>query len=94
MERIEKNVLGAGDKDAIIFKISFSSSLSIIVVAGAIIASAAIIGLILNEISSAHWTAEAFFKASSIAGAFSAFFSYAVYEEINGLHDQKILGTG
>ena len=106
MERIEKNVLGADDQNAIIFKISFSSSLSIIAVAvslsithspnwvlksqqGAIIAPAAMIGLLLNEISSAHWTAEAFFKASSIAGAFSAFFSDAVHQEINGLHGSE-----
>ena len=112
MEQIEKNVLGAEDKNAIIFKISFSFSLNMIAVAvslsithspnwvlksqhcaylqqGAIIAPAAIIGLLLNGISSAHWTGKKKFKASFIAGACSVFFSYAVQRKINGLRGSE-----
>lgn len=47
---------------------------------------AATTGLLLNENSSTHWTAEAFFMASFIAGATSGFFSHAVQQEINDLH--------
>jgi hypothetical protein len=50
---------------------------------------AAITGLLLNETSSAHWTAEAFFMASFIAGAISGFFSHAVQQKINGLHGSE-----
>lgn len=89
MERIEKNVLGAEDKNAITFKITFSSSLNTIAAAGAIITSAATTGLLLNETSSAHWTAEAFFMASFIAGATLVFSSHAVQQEINGLHGSE-----
>jgi len=50
---------------------------------------AAIIGLLLNEITSAHWTAEAFFMVSFIVGAFTVVFSCAVQQEINGLHKSE-----
>jgi len=110
IERIEKNILGAEDKNATIFQNSFSSSLKKIVVAvslsityspnwvlksqhcaypqqgNTIIVQVAITGL---SISGAHRTAEAFSKASLIAGVLSVFLPHAVQQEINDFHGSE-----
>lgn len=85
MDRIEHDVL-TGDKDGpVAMKQSMAANCNMIAVAGAIIAQVAITGLSLDKVAETHWSTEAAFIISLVAGALCVYYTCMVQQKLGGL---------
>ncbi|KAF2091409.1 hypothetical protein K490DRAFT_7694, partial [Saccharata proteae CBS 121410] len=86
VERINLHLLKTeNQEEAKNVKKSLSEECTMLAVAAAIVAQVAITGLSLNDISSVHWTAKAFFIASLVTGALSVFYACLIQQKLSSL---------
>ncbi|KAL2809608.1 hypothetical protein BJX63DRAFT_434988 [Aspergillus granulosus] len=85
VDRVEKHVLGAKTQDAIELRKSTSDDCTMLAVAAAIMTQVAITALALEDIDKVHWTANAAFVLSLIAGGLSVFYACLVQQRMSSL---------
>ncbi|KAK5119556.1 hypothetical protein LTR85_007384 [Meristemomyces frigidus] len=89
--RVKRHVIGKGKgpEEAQEMKKSYTESFTMLGVAGALVAQIAITALSLPNIEAIHWTVQACFIISLIAGCLSVYYSCVVQLILSGLHGGK-----
>ncbi|KAK4222969.1 hypothetical protein QBC38DRAFT_488733 [Podospora fimiseda] len=88
---LQRHIATQEDTHVLDSRRSVISNMSMIGVAGAILAQVALTSLTLNGIEQAHWTAGAFFISSLVFGLLSVYFSFFVQQELNDLIDEEAM---
>ncbi|KAL8703808.1 MAG: hypothetical protein Q9201_003023 [Fulgogasparrea decipioides] len=84
--RLEEDIINGQDEDLIGFKTSLASELSMIAVAGAILAQIAITALALQDIEDVHWIVRGFFACGLAMGLLSVTFAVMQQRTMGNLH--------
>ncbi|KAJ5521812.1 hypothetical protein N7527_005927 [Penicillium freii] len=85
VDGIEKYVLSTKTDEPLVLRKSTSEDCTMLAVAAAIVAQVAITALALTDLDQVHWTAEAAFVLSLIAGGLSVFYCCLVQQRMSGL---------
>lgn len=85
MDRIEHDVLTGEKGGPEAMKQSMAANCNMIAVAGAIIAQVAITGLSLDNVAETHWTTQATFIISLVAGALCVYYTCMIQQKLGVL---------
>ncbi|KAL8722978.1 MAG: hypothetical protein Q9181_007383, partial [Wetmoreana brouardii] len=84
--RFEQDIINGQDEDLLGCKTSLASELSMVAVAGAILAQIAITALSLQNIEDVHWIVRGFFACSLAMGLLSVAFAVMQQRTMGNLH--------
>ncbi|KAL8949413.1 MAG: hypothetical protein Q9183_007606 [Haloplaca sp. 2 TL-2023] len=86
MVRLEEEIVNGTDAGSMAWKTSLSNELSMVAVAGAILAQIAITALSLDGITTVHWIVRGFFASSLVLGLLSVQFAVMQQRTMGNLH--------